>query len=258
MSGSDRSREHNSLMTDPTNTGPRYPNQQLRSVALETFFPGRLGLYAALGRVQEAVESRLPNLFVPNVNPGEASALRPFQMRDSGQERSLAVAVNQASYVAFKYRGHETFAAEAIPVLQSTLEMVGVEKLNKVVYRYENELGFARDDDGTLAIARAFPGILTRVLGDGELAGPVRSVNAAYEHGWERHGLKGVRGFHARNEESAGMQVFRITVFGAVEDCHRDDLPRATSEAHRTGIDLFESLISDSFRDFISSSGEEE
>ena len=48
-------------------TGPQYPNQQLRSVSLETFFPGRFSMLAGLERLQSRVGSELPNLFVPNV-----------------------------------------------------------------------------------------------------------------------------------------------------------------------------------------------
>lgn len=230
---------------------PKYPNQQLRSVSLEAYFPGRLGMYAALGRIQERVEEHLPTLFVPNAKDGEANALRPFQMRDVDGQRSLAVAINQVTFISFKYPGYDAFAAEAVPVVQSAIESLGSPKLNRVVYRYENELGFARQDAATL-VAAAFPGIRIPVLSEGPLAGPFLRMDASYEHAWKKDRFNGVRGFHARAEEGAGMPVFRVTVYGTVEDCMPDNLAAATSAAHSVSIELFEALISDSFRDFIS------
>jgi len=233
--------------------GPRYPNQQLRSVSLETYFPGRLGAYAVLGRVQDAVQSTLPNLFVPNFQLGEAAALRPFQMRDAEQKRSLAVAVNQATYVTFDYPGYETFIQEAISMISAALDHVKPTTLNKVVYRYENEVGMARDEAKLLAVDLTFPGVVPRVFAGGQ----TRAINATYEHGWSGAVLHGAHGFHARTEDQGGATIFKVTVFGSVEGCKVADLKTAADEAHRVGFEVFESLISDGFRSFISSNGEE-
>ncbi len=234
-------------------SGPKYPNQQLRSVSLEAHFPGRLGVYARMGELQAAVEHELPNLYVPNIQPGEAAALRPFQLRDGKQRRSLAVAINQATYIAFEYPGHESFIAEAVAVLSRALGCIEVPKLNRVVYRYENEVGIARDTEGGLAIEPAFPGVIPAVF-----AGqPARALNAAFEHSWSTGAFRGVRGFHARFEEGAGAGVLGVSVFGTVEGCEASQLGACAAEAHRVGVDLFESLISPKFRDFISSDGKE-
>ena len=233
--------------------GPKYPNQQLRSVSLETYFPGRLGAYAVLGDIQADVEKTLPNLFVPNFQPGDAAALRPFQMRDSGQQRSLAVAVNQVTYVGFVYPGYAAFIEEALPIVQTALDRIKPATLNKVVYRYENEIGMARDESKNLAVDLTFPGVLPSLVGGGH----TRAVNAAFEQGWQSDELHGARGFHARVEEDGGATVFKVTVFGSVDSCEVVKLRTAADEAHRIGFELFESLISDGFREFISSNSGE-
>ncbi|GMV15496.1 MAG: hypothetical protein AMXMBFR56_37200 [Polyangiaceae bacterium] len=230
-------------------TGPKYPNQQLRSVSLETYFPGRLSVYGVLGEIQASVERTLPNLFVPNLQPGEPAALRPFQMRDAAQQRSLAVAVNQVTFVTFKYPGHESFIDEALPIVSAALDRIRPPTLNKVVYRYENEVGIARDEAKGLAVDVTFPGVVPGVFGGKQS----RAINAAYEHGWNANGLQGAHGFHARTEDEGGVMVFKVTVFGSVEGCEISHLATATKEAHRVGLELFEALISPGFRDFISS-----
>ena len=238
-------------------SGPKYPNQQLRSVSLETFFPGELGALSALGKLQEAFRARFPNLFVPNVQPGEAVALRPYQLRDPEQTKSLALAVNQATFMSFGYPGYDAFSAEAIPAVAQALAALKPVKLNRVVYRYENELGLARDAEGALGVERIFPAIVPRIFAEGDLAGPTKAINTATEHAWRSDELAGARGFHARVEDIGTSLVFKITVFGAVEGCAVQHLAKATKVAHEVAVGLFEALISPAFRDFISASSQE-
>lgn len=235
-------------------SGPRYPNQQLQSVSLETYFPGRLRVLSALGEVQDAVEAEFPNLFVPNVQPGEAVALRPFQLRDAVQKKSLAIAVNQATFVSFDYPGYEAFAAEGVRLLAVALGAIGPRQLNRVVFRYENVIGMSRHDDGTLPAEAIFPGIVPSVFGGQPGARPAKTINSAYEHPCSAAQFKGVRGFHARAEDVEGVTAFKLTVFGAVENCATGALAEATAAAHEIGFTLFEQLISEPFRTFISSS----
>lgn len=237
--------------------GPKYPNQQLRSVSLETYFPGRLNVSSVLGQIQESVEERLPNLYVPNVIPGEAVALRPIQLRDAPLTRSLAIATNQVTYVSFKYPGFEAFAQEALPILSRSLSTIGPKKLNRVVYRYENEIGLGRDESGVLPVDQLFPGILPVVFSEGDRKGRVKTVNSSYEHAWQEDGFKGVHGFQAVTEDNSGLTVFKITVFGALEDAPVAALSEATRKAHQIGVRLFEDMISTEFRMFISTNKEE-
>jgi uncharacterized protein (TIGR04255 family) len=238
--------------------GPKYPNQQLRSVSLETYFPGELRALATFGEIQDELRSTLPNLFVPNVQAGEAVALRPFQLRDAEQTKSLALSVNQASFVSFTYPGYEAFAAEAVPAVARALARLKPSTLNRVVYRYENELGLAREANGALGIERIFPGVLSKVFVDGDLAGPAKAINAVSEHAWQADGLSGGRGFHARTEEAGTALILKITVFGAVEGCLVSELERAAAVAHQVGVGLFEALISPAFREFISANSQGE
>lgn len=237
--------------------GPKYPNQQLRSVSLETYFPGRMRVFGVLGDIQAAVEHSFPNLFVPNMQPGEALALRPFQLRDTSQARSLAIAVNQVTFVSFAYPGYDSFSAEAVPLIRTALDMIEPRIMSRVVYRYENEVGLEREPGGSLAFERAMPGVVPEVFKSDAHKGPARAINAAFEHGWEEGGQQGARGFHAWTEDSGGMTVFRMSVFGSVEGCNVAELEQATAKAHEVGESLFEDLISDQFREFISSTNQE-
>lgn len=233
---------------------PKYANQQLRSVTLEVNFSGQLGTYAVLGSIQEAFADAFPLVFVPQVQSGDAVALRPFQLRSESQHRSIAVAVNQASFIAFSYEGFDSFSLEGFGVLEPILRLIKPKALTKVVYRYENEIGVSADARGFIGVERVFPGAIPAVF-DGK---QTRLLNAAYEHGWNDGTFSGVYGLHARTEDPSGMKVLKVQTFASAEDCRVDQLRQATGAVHRVAVDLFEDIISPAFRDLIRSGNAEE
>lgn len=237
--------------------GPKYPNQQLHAVSLETYFHGELAALGALGRIQRLVRDDLPNLFVPNAQDGEPLALKPYQLRSVDQKKSLALAVNQATYISYDYPGYSSFREEALSRLEPALKEFGVSGLNRVVYRYENEIGLGRSDQGTLAVDALFPGIFPNALVAGA-SGMTRTINSAYEEVWRANGRSGIKGFSARVEEQgpAGV-ILRVGIVGSIETFDRMDLGAAADEAHDVAVSLFENLISESFRKFISTGTEE-
>ena len=218
--------------------GPKYPNQQLRSVSLETFFPGRLSAYAVLGQVQDAVIDRLPNLFVPNAQDGDALALRPFQLRDEFQKRSLAIAVNQVSFVSFDYPGADAFLEESIELVTKALTIVSPPTLSRVVYRYENQLGVARESDGTVAIEKLFPGVLP----GGAAAVTCAAIDSKVEGRWQRGDAHGNVGHHVRVEQELGLELLRVQVFASVEAPAISALQSASHLAHDVALEHFEKI----------------
>lgn len=239
---------------EPMATRPKYPNQQLRSVSIETYFPGRLRALAALAEVQDAVGDSLTNLYVPHVQGGEAVALRPYQLRDDGQRRSLALSVNQATFISFQYPGFDAFCSEAVPILSRVLGIVRPPHLNRVVFRYENEVGVSRMPDGIAPVARIFPGVLAPLCAGTGPNGACTTLDSAQEARWRDGQEQGVRGFHARLEENHGSDVLRVSVYSAVETEKRSlgDLMRCVEAAHTTAAAVFEQIISEDFRAFIS------
>jgi hypothetical protein len=131
--------------------------------------------------------------------------------------------------------------------MRMALDKLGVERLNRVVFRYENEVGIRREPDGALPLRRVFPNALPAVLGDGKC----HAVNAMYEVRWEHDDVRGVRGLHARVEQEGAAEVMRVAVFASVEAVPVDHLPVAIEKAHGQAYGLFEALISNEFRDFI-------
>jgi len=229
-------------------TGPKYPNQQLRSVAVEVYFPGKLKALARFGEIQDAFADRLPLLFVPNMQPGDALALRPFQLRDVRQTRSLALALNQVSFIAFEYPGFQEFQKEVAAIVPNALRALDVQTANRVVYRYENEIGLSREDDGSLPLGRIFPGVLPVASG---FSSPM-SLDTRFERAFVFGSHQGTCGYHARIERTDGVEVLRVGIHAAVEECELTAFDVAMKASHHVAHDLFEKLISEEFRRFLS------
>ena len=222
----------------------RYPNQQLRSVSLETYFPGRFAATAAWGLVQERLSHRLPQLFVPGDTIGAPPALRPYQLRDDQGTRSLALALNQATYIALSdYPGFDDFIAEAVPVLEDVHATAGGTALSRVAYRYENAVSLGRGPDGTLALAEIIELDLPAWAGTNDL----RSLNLELRRGWER----GEVHVHLFDETEGGGSVLRLVIAADVRHSEAARLAHDAAAAHAQARGVFESMIAPTFRAFL-------
>lgn len=234
-------------------TGPQYPNQQLRSVSLETYFPGRFSMFAALDRVQDRVAGELPNLFVPNVQLAEGLGLRPYQMRNAAQTESLAVALNQATFISFAYPGYTEFSGRALELLDVVYQECGIRELDRVVYRYENEISLSRVK-GCVQIDRIMKLPLPEWCGAEQ---GLLDVNL----GWHRNSAHGSLGFQLEIgpfSDGSG-EALKITIWSMVRPAGGiEQLARCASVAHEEAKAYFEEMITDDFRKEISGSGEEE
>lgn len=227
-------------------TGPLYPNQQLRCVSLEAYFPGRFNAVSNFGAVQDEFSTRFPQLFVPNAQVGEAPTLRPYQLRDEAQKVSLALAINQATYISFDYPGFTAFSNEAFEVLDKTLTLLGISELSRVVYRYENEVGISRDGAGILPVNE----IIQLETGSWLRSDSLMSVDIACEHAWpERSGATRV---HLRAEPPNEPDVLRLSIAATVAPCGRaEKLREFGALAHEHAAGMFEAMVTSGFRDFI-------
>lgn len=233
-------------------TGPKYPNQQLRSVSIETFFPGRFAALVRADSIQSSVGKRLPNLFVPHAKEGEALALQPYQLRDNKQTRSLAVAANQVSYVAFDtYPGYPSFKGEALPLLSETLAICEVDTLSRVSYRYENEVFLQRTEFG-------MP--VDQILDLTQLPPWMPQKFHELRLAWSEQRKPMVLAFELAIEGDAGQPygTLRFSIRALLDQPSLvADLDSTVDAVHDLALDAFEKMICEQFREHIMSPGDE-
>ncbi|MBL9027445.1 MAG: TIGR04255 family protein [Myxococcales bacterium] len=231
--------------------GPDYPNQQLRAVSLETFFQGRFAVFSRLEQVQARHSGRLPHLFVPSSREGEAPALRPYHLKSEDQRESLAVAINQATYVSFDYPGYPVFVERALELIGSSLDIFGVNELTRVVYRYDNELAVSREKNSSLVLSD----ILKFSLPDGSTA-DVQSVDLQWSRPWPS-GVLGGRVWTEQDKQ--GVEILKLSIFAGVQPGRSlGELAQTAAASHEAARATFESMITDKFRLFLQGKLEED
>ena len=228
---------------------PLYPGQKLRSVSLETYFPGSFAFAHRFPELQKNFSNDFPNLFVPNVIDGEPLALRAFQIRNNDASRAIAFAINQCTYVAIgqSYPGYEPFKNEASKILDKAFESCDIENFTKITYRYQNVLRIHRSkSDDPLALDKviAFGGAKWFY------GGGLINLDLRWSQAWKD---KGSLSFEI--SEKAGELYFEIAA--TVDDVASDDREVAINEAHEKAIGTFEDMITPEYRDMISTAEEE-
>lgn len=229
---------------------PTYANQQLRSVSLETYFRGRLSYRDAAGRVQRRVEKELPHLFVPNSRPDAASDLQAYQLRSDNGEKTVALAVNQVTYVSRSYPGHEQFCRDALSFIPAALGDYGVEQLERVVYRYENEVAITRDEREVIPV--------NKVLKLSNLpwwrADDLTDVNCT----WTQHTPHGRLGIRVAVEGDGTAEKMLISIISMIiPGGPVGTLAHLARQAHDSARAWFEGAITDDFRAYIKGDSDE-
>lgn len=231
--------------------GPRYPNQQLRSVSLETYFPGRFSVASGLERVQERYERDFPHVYVPNVQQGEPLTLRPHQLRSADGSESLAVSLNQATYISFAYPGATVFIARACRLLTTVLEECKVPDIDRVIYRYENEIGIS-PVEGAIPVGK----VLKLPLPEWSEAS--RGL-VDLDVGWTRRSTHGQLALRAVSHRSNTGTTLNITIASIVRPAGKVECLETFAQlAHDDASQCFEGMITDDYRKLISSVSSEE
>jgi len=221
-----------------------YANQQLRAVALEVYFKGRLGFREAAARVQQTFEKDLPHLFVPNAKPEQAIDLQPYQLRNDDSSQTLAFAINQVAYVSRAYPGHESFAARGLELIPPALDELKITELQRVIYRYENEITVGRDERGVIPLAKVLKvPALPWWAGDS-----LTEISTS----WTQLAPHGRLAIQIAVEGEAPMEKLLISIVSVVMPAGpASDLARFASRAHDAARTWFEAAITDDFRGYI-------
>jgi len=199
---------------------------------------------AGLDEVQKTFGDRFPNLLVPHAQEGRAVALQPYHLKNEALEESLAIALNQATYISFAYPGYPHFVKNALEILSTTLKLLGVLQLQRVAYRYENEIAVERRADGTLPIEEVLElPIDARARGDG-------LFDISFES--RRKWIHGSFITRLAVDDDADSDLVRLTLVAIIEPAGSvEQLAAYAKSTHDFAYEQFESLITKDFREYI-------
>ena len=109
-----------------------------REAAIEIRFPGDARIDSWRGEFQQTIRARLPQLLVPNIQPGEAVALRHYQFTNEAQTEIVSLALNSLAYAVTEYAGWEIVRTEYLRLWTKLQEQMSIRQASRIGIRYTN------------------------------------------------------------------------------------------------------------------------
>ena len=239
-------------MSGTHSTGPLYPNQPLREVAVEIRFRGRLRVEQIRADFQDAIQEKYSLLYVPMAVPNMAPATQHFRFECPEESCGVLLAVNSISVYARDYPGFDAFFGEANRLLTIALGMVGNVALTRVGWRYINAIPFPREN-GTLPFGKIFqhtPWLASAL--DGEWG--AFAVTARMPFSGVSANLRLAAGADEKMTQTETL-VFDIDAYSEFdppeENSGADRCAEEIRRMHDAAREIFERSINDDYRQFL-------
>jgi uncharacterized protein (TIGR04255 family) len=122
-----------------------YPNSPLVEVVFEIRFPGEPAVECRRDEFYAAVREEYPEVFVPEIQVAGAPALQPYRFGKLDRSAGIMLAIDKFAYYTRKYPGYKEFEREFLTVLSKFHELFRLEKLKRTGWRYINIIPFTRE-----------------------------------------------------------------------------------------------------------------
>jgi uncharacterized protein (TIGR04255 family) len=227
-----------------------YPNSPLSDVACEIRFPGEMQVECRRHLFWDQIRNDYPKIMVPHAQEGQAPALQHYRFRSEDGQRTVLVALNSLSYSETQYRGHTAFISEfskLISIFSKTYPQIGPPK--RVGWRYMNFMPFSRES-GSLPLER-----LLKFKANLPLDLFANTVNMDMQwHGRSAEGIAvTLRLANVTHKDLLpGQEAVLLDIDSAKEaDLAWDTLLKDIESMRRFGREMFESMITDDYREYL-------
>lgn len=221
----------------------KYPHSPLVEVVFEIRFPGEPAAECHRDEYYALIREEFPNVWVPNVEVGQAIALQPYHFKTTDQIETVMIALNRFAYAARRYAGFEEFGPRALNLAQRFCRCFKIEKLNRTGLRYINVIPFLREN-GVIPWKRYFTVDLTLPATSAQ---DLLNVALAFESRSEA-GVITTRiacGKSASEEREAFILDFD---FAKTDSLPSSKLKQYMEESHAHTKKVFEGLVSNDYK----------
>jgi len=226
-----------------------YPNQPLTDVAAEVRFCGDMQVECERHRFWDKIRDEYHAILVPYAEAGKSPALQHYRFRNAESGQTVSVALNSFAYSEAKYRGHKKFIAEFVRLARLFSETYPkISKLSRIGWRYINLMTFSREE-GLLPLSRILKFHADLPLKMFEHSSSIDLTWASKLAGADVV----LRLANVPRKEVPGQEALLLDIDYAVaaKDLSWDDVPDAVAKARVSGREIFESIISDSYRKYL-------
>lgn len=224
-----------------------YPNSPLIEVIFEIKFPGEPVVECRRDIFFDFIREDYSKIFVPQTKEGSFVALEPYHFEKEDRSSGIMLAMNKFSYYCRKYPGFALFKKEVIRLLEMFKKTYPkINTLNRTGFRYVNIIPFTREDgivplDRFLNVKLQMPttiperyknisvGFIAKTNG-GSITTRIETLLAA---------------------DKSGEAVLLDIDYAKEEGLSITNAKKYLDESHTYSRQLFEDLITDSYRMFL-------
>lgn len=230
-----------------------YPGAPLRAVAIEVGFPPLLDAFPRFAKFQRRHHERFNGLLETSTDDTDGESVpdghefaRPRTAVLMGQDSAVTIAKDQLAVITYQYAtGFSGFLKWAMPLMREGFDDLGVDRITRVSFRYENRI---KHDTAKLDLGSI---IKISLPAPGEAARAVRHVHLHWDQVWE--GGKVTVEIHGCGGVSPDEIHMNITAHQRATSGGLDEIEGLTREAHRRARLTFEELITSAFRERLQS-----
>lgn len=228
----------------------RHPNSPLAEVVFEIGFPGETAIECRRHEIQDRLRDSYPNLIVPAVQPGMLLGYEPYRFEKGDSSAGVILSLNRFGHYSRAYPGFKVFGAECLKLIQLFSAVIPVKTLTVVGLRHINIIPFVRED-GLIPFEYFF------VLGEKllELL-PSKFENLSMTFVFPMEGSKITTHIESIINNQMGQEAILLDFYYAkVGELDLSECQNCLDEAHTQSASLFNQLITQNYRDYIT--GEE-
>lgn len=227
-------------------TNTIYPNAPLVEAVFEIRFPGEPAIECHRDEFFELIRSEYGTVFVPKIKSGQAPALELYHFKSEDGMKSVMTSINRFAFSTKKYEGFARFKAEALKLIRLFSQKFKIEKLHRTGLRYMNVVPFIREKDSVplfnylkvlVKLPPAFPGEFKYL----DLAFVSQTTGGSI--------TTRIEPLLAKDETSEAILL--DFDFAKEKDLHIRDIEKYIDESHRHTKEMFEQLITDSYRKYL-------
>jgi uncharacterized protein (TIGR04255 family) len=224
----------------------RHPNSPLAEVLFEIGFPGETAIDCRRHEIQDRLRDSYPNLIVPAVQPGMLLAYEPYRFEKEDGSGGVILSLNRFGHYSRAYPGFEVFSAECRRLSELFTAVIPVTTLNGVGMRHINIIRFVREE-GLIPFEYFF------LLGEKLLElMPSKFENFSTTFVLPTEGAKITTHIESITNNQTGQEALLLDFYHSkVGELHVSEVQNYLEEAHTQSASLFNRLITQNYRDYI-------
>ena len=224
-----------------------YPNSPLVEVIFEIRFLGEPVIECRRDIFFDLIRSDYSNLLVPQTKKGGFIALEPYRFEKQDRSAGIMLPVNRFSYYCRKYPGFVAFKKEVLKLIRKFKQAYPkINTLSRIGFRYVNIIPFTREDSAVpldrflnirFQMPRTIPGKYANISLGFIAKANKGSITARIET------LKAT--------DQSGEAILLDLDYAKEEGLSMKNINKYLDESHNYSRQIFEDLITDSYRMFL-------